>query len=192
MSAAESASFTSTLSPESKVAAGITRLTEQQVAALDAQVQREIAIAHQGDVVAFSTTFTHRRTPVQRSEAGLDQLMTPELARLDSLVAIALAYHPPPAGPMILAPATPAASPDTYVETLTRKMEIHGEVSLAYVWGSGGARGYGASMVTTATDPSGKTAITVGISQFNGKGFGCRRYPYSPYYYDGYDYDRGW
>jgi hypothetical protein len=67
-------------------------------------------------------------------------------------------------------------------------MEVHGEVTLAYVWGSGGAHGYGASMVTTATDPSGKFSLTVGISQFNGKGF--RRY--SPYYPGEYECDRGW
>ena len=183
---AEQTSFTSALSAENKAASGIVKLTAQQIAALDAQVQREISVAHQGDTVAFSTSFTHRRSPQQRNEAGLDQLMTPELARLDALVAAALAERPLPAaaGPLIIAPAT-SASPDVYVETLTRKMEVHGEVTLAYVMGSGGARGYGASMVTTATDPSGKFAITVGVSQFYGKGF--RRY-----YPGEYECDRGW
>jgi len=198
VSAAEPASFISTLSTENKTAAGITRLTEQQIAALETQVQREIAIAHQGDTVAFSTSFTHRRSPMQRSEAGLDRLMTPELNKLDSLVAAELTNRPKPAGPLILAPATAAsaATPGNYVELLHKKMEIHGEVTLAYVSGSGGAHGYGASMVTTAIDPSGKYAFTVGLSQFYGKGLGCgygygyRRYPYSPYYYDGYDYGR--
>lgn len=198
ISAAEPTNFISTLSSENKTAAGITRLTEPQIASLEAQVQHEIAVARQGDTVAFSTSFTHRRSPMQRSEAGLDQLMTPELNKLDSLVAAELTNRPKPAGPLILAPATAASSatPGNYVELLRKKMEIHGEVTLAYVAGSGGAHGYGASMVTTATDPTGKYSFTIGLSQFYGKGlgygygYGCRRYPYSPYYYDGYDYDR--
>jgi hypothetical protein len=62
-------------------------------------------------------------------------------------------------------------------------MEIHGEMSLTYVSAGSGRNGYGASMITTATDPSGKFSITVGISQFYGKGL------YNPYEYA---CDRGW
>jgi len=183
---AEQAGFTSTLSAENKTASGIVRLTEPQVAALDQQVQRELTSARQGKTVAFASTFTHRRSPLQRTEAGLDTLTTPELAQLDRLVAAALANLPPPNGPTVTAPASTALSPSAYVEILPRKMEIHGEVTLAYVWGSGGGHGYGTSMVTTATDPSGKYSLTVGISQFTGKGF--------HHFYDPYDCecDRGW
>jgi len=193
---AEQASFTASLPAEDKAMCGLTRLTAAQLASLDAQVQHEIATARQGNTVAFSTTFTHRRTPVQRREAGLDHLMTPELAQLDRLVAAALTNRPPPASPQASTPTTTSA-PEIYVETIKPKWEVHGGASLTYVSGSGGAHGYGASMFTSATDPSGKFTIAVGLSQFNGKGF--RRYPYyygypySPYYYpDEFDYDRGW
>jgi len=108
--------------------------------------------------------------------------MTPELAQLDRLVAAALTKQPSPIGPLITTPAT-TASPDVYVETLQRKMEIHGEVTLVYAMGSGGRSGYGASMVTTATDPSGKYSLTVGISQFYSKGL---RHPGDYGYYDPY------
>jgi len=184
---AEQPSFTSTLAAENKALIGLARLTEQQVGALDQQVQREIFTAHQGDTVAFSTTFTHRRTPTQRTEAGLDRLMTPELAQLDRLVATAVANRPPSTSPLLTATTTTLPS-SGWVEITPRHMEIHGETTLTYAWGSGGAHGYGASIVTTATDPSGKFSLTVGISQFNGKGF--RRY--YPYYPGEYECDRGW
>jgi hypothetical protein len=184
---AEQAGFISSLSAEDKTISGITRLTEQQVAALEQQVLREIAVARQGATVAFASTFTHRRTPVERTQAGLDRLTTPELAQLDRLVAAALANHPPPTSPQATA-SEPYASPSSYVQVVPRKMEIHGEMSLTYMSGSGGRQGYGASMFTTATDPSGKFSLTVGLSQFYGKGF--RGYPY--YYPYDYDCDRGW
>ena len=141
----------------------------------------EIATARQGDTVAFATSFTHRRTPQQRVEAGLDHLMTPELNQLDQLVAVAVANRPPPTEPLAAAPANPLSS--NWVEITPRKMEIHGEMSLTYVSAGSGRNGYGASMITTATDPSGKFSITVGVSQFYGKGL------YHPYEYD---CDRGW
>jgi len=139
---AEPTTFSTSLSPEDKAVTGIARLTEAQVASLDQQVQHEIATAHQGNTVAFSTSFTHRRTPQQRLEAGLDHLMTPELAQLDRLVAAALANRTPPAGPLVTTPATTSSSPNSYVETVTPKLEIHGEVSFSYVSASGGGHGY--------------------------------------------------
>jgi len=184
---AESTSFIAALTAENKAASGIVRLTEQQAAALDFQVQREIATAHQGDTVAFSTSFTHRRSPAQRTEAGLDRLMTPELAQLDRLVATAVANRPPSTSPLLTTPATSSVSADA-VETIPLKAEIHGEVTLSYLWGSGGAHGFASSILTTVTDPSGKYSLTVGFSQFNGKGF--RHYPYC--YPGEYECDRGW
>jgi hypothetical protein len=183
VSAAEPTSFISTLSAENKAASGVERLSEEQIAALNAQIAREIAVARQGATVAFATSFTHRRTPQQRTEAGLDRLMTPELARLDTLVATAVANGAKPASPATDALVT-TSSPSTYVESIPRHAEVHGEVTLAYVSGSGGAHGYGASMVTTVTDPSGKYSLTFGFSQFYGKGF---------HHYPGeYPCDRGW
>jgi hypothetical protein len=182
---AEQAGFISTLSEENKTAVGFARLTPAQQTALNAQIQSEIAIARQGDTVAFSTSFSHRRTPQQRKDAGLDRLMTPELARLDTLVATAVAAKPAPAGPTLTTPLATTATPSSdWVDITPRKMEVHGEVTLAYMWGSGGQRGYGASMVTTATDPSGKFSFTVALSQFRGTGF-CHPY-------DEYACDRGW
>ncbi len=180
---AETTSFTANLTEENKTALGLAKLTPEQITSLDAQITREISVAHQGDTPAFSTTFTHRRSPQQRKEAGLDRLMTPELVRLDALIAAALATKPAPIGPTITQPATTAPSSD-WVEITPRKMQVHGEVTLAYMWGSGGREGIGASMVTTVTDPSGKSSFTLGLSQFRGKGL---YYPYGEY-----PCDRGW
>jgi len=185
---AEQTNFITALSQENKAAAGLTQLTDAQLAALNAQVQREISVAHQGNTVAFSTSFTHRRTPQQRKEAGLDQLMTPELKRLDELVAAAVAADTKPitTGPTIIRPAsTTPTSPSDWVEVTPRKMEIHGEVTLAYMWGSGGRTGYGADIVTTMVDPSGKFAVTFAVSQFQFNGRGAHR-PGE------YACDRGW
>ena len=175
--------FTATLSSENKTASGIAKLTEPQCAALDQQVQREIATARQGDTVAFATSFTHRRTPQQRVEAGLDHLMTPELNQLDRLVAVAVANRPVPTESLAAASTITTPPSSNWGEITPRKMEIHGEMSLTYVSAGSGRNGYGASMITTATDPSGKFSITVGVSQFYGKGL------YHPYEYD---CDRGW
>ena len=176
-------SFTANLSAENRTASGVAKLTEAQCGALDQQVQREVATARQGDTVAFATSFTHRRTPQQRVDAGLDHLMTPELNQLDRLVAVAVADRPPPTGPASAANITTPPSSSNWVEITPRKMEVHGEMALTFVSAGSGRNGYGASVVTTATDPSGKFSVTVGISQFYGKGL---RFPY------GYECDRGW
>ena len=172
---AESTSFTSSLTEENKTAIGLSKLSPEQLAALDAQIVREVSAARQGDTPAFSTSFTHRRSPQQRKSAGLDQLMTPELRRLDELVALAVATKPPSTGPTITKPFVSTPPGGDWVEITPKKLEVHGEVTLAYMWGSGGRSGYGASMATTVSDPNGKFAFTVILSQFNFKGRGAHR-----------------
>lgn len=172
---AEPTSFTSTLTEENKTSVGLAKLSPEQLASLDAQVAREIYVARQGDTPAFSTSFTRRRTPQQRKDAGLDQLMTPELKRLDELVALAVANRPAPVGPLVTKPFVSTPPGGDWVEITPKKLEVHGEVTLAYMWGSGGRSGYGASMATTVSDPDGKFAFTVVLSQFNFKGRGTHR-----------------
>ncbi|MFT3869776.1 MAG: hypothetical protein QM715_15105 [Nibricoccus sp.] len=172
---AEPTGFTASLTEENKVAIGFAKLSAEQLASLDAQVQREISVARQGDTPAFSTSFTRRRSPQQRKDAGLDQLMTPELKRLDELVALAVANRPAPPGPLITKPFVSTPPGGDWVEITPKKLEVHGEVTLAYMWGSGGRSGYGASMATTVSDPDGKFAFTVVLSQFNFNGRGSHR-----------------
>ena len=179
---AEQKSFTTSLTEEEKTAAGLPRLTNEQLQALEAQVQHEITTARQGDTVAFSTSFTHRRSPQQRKDAGLDRLMTPELTRLDSLIAAAVANRPSPISPSAGTAAASSSSANS-VQIIKPKMEVHGELTLSYMSGSGGRSGYGASMVTTVIDPSHTFAFTVGLSQFRGKGL---------FYPGEYECDRGW
>ena len=168
-------SFTATLTGENKVSTGVSKLTMEQLASLDAQIQREISVARQGDTPAFSASFTHRRTPQQRKDAGLDQLTTPELRRLDELVAAAVATKPAPTGPAITKPYVSTPPGGDWVEVTPKKLEVHGEVTLAYMWGSGGRSGYGASMATTISDPDRKFVATIVLSQFNFKGRGTHR-----------------
>jgi hypothetical protein len=172
---AETASFTSTLTEENKAATGVAKLSPDQLVSLDTQVAREVSVARQGDTPAFSTPFTRRRSPQQRKDAGLDQLMTPELRRLDELVALAVANRPAPPSPLITKPFVSTPPGGDWVEVTPYKLDVHGEVTLAYMWGSGGRSGYGASMVTTVSDPAGKFAFTVALSQFNFKGRGTHR-----------------
>lgn len=167
---AEPTNFSASLTDENKNLIGLAKLTPEQIASLDAQVAREISVARQGDTPAFSTPFTKRRTPQQRKAAGLDQLMTPELKRLDSLVAHAVANRPAPAAPLITKPHVSTPPGDGWVEVTPKKLEVHGEVTLAYMWGSGGTSGYGASMATTVSDPDDKYAVTLVLSQFHFKG----------------------
>jgi hypothetical protein len=198
--------FSDSLSTEQKAAVALSKLSPDQVAALNAQVKREITVAQQGDAKGFASSFTHRQTPQERASAGLDQLSTPELRALDALVAERVA-HPP-----VVSNVPARTTAVGVVETVTHKPQMHGEVTLTYGMGSGGRNFYGGSMVSTYVDPDKGYSLTIGLSQYRGNGY-FGRYGYGwrggPYRDDGlglyppYDYgygygvygpynDRGW
>jgi len=173
-----------------RAACGLTRLSADQVACVDAIVDRELRLAKQGNTKAFAKSFTTRRTDSENAATGLPALSPAERQALDDLVAGRLAALRDPA-PSGKTHATAGTAPDS-IAFAPRKLEVHGTAS---VWVGSDFRGgsmYGGSLVTTLSDPSGKWALTLGYAHSRGNGM----YPYSPYMLDpwdyGYGYRRGW
>lgn len=165
--------FTATLSSEQQIAAGIARLSADEQTALNALVAREVSLARQGNVKAFAGTFSSRRQPAERAAAGLDRLVPAELEQLDLFVANAIAAGPArPTLPRRLKP-TDVARND--------RLEIHGEVTLAYGWGRGGRDMRAGSLYTEIHDKETGVTLGLGYSEFSGDGW----WGYGdPYYYD--------
>ena len=121
--ASASAPFSAQLDATDHAAAGLTKLSAEQRAALDAQIERELTVARQGNVVAFSRSFLQRRTSDQVAAAGLATLSPEERATLDRFVARAVAQRPAVLVPTLAARAK--TSDDTVIETVTYKPQLH-------------------------------------------------------------------
>ena len=154
--------FIATLSAGEQAAAGLTRLTADEQMALNRLVAREVALARQGSVTAFTGTFVSRRQAADHASAGLDRLTVEEQAKLNGLVAAAI-----------------AGAPERRVAAKLRKedvvpndrLQIHGSVSVMYGWGSGGREFHGGSLYTSIYDPDTGIALGLGLSQFSGDGW---------------------
>jgi len=158
--------FIATLSADQQTAAGLTHLSAEEQTTINTLVAREVSLARQGNVRAFAGTFSSRRKPEERATAGLDRLNATELAQLDQLVATAIA-----AGPAKIELPSRLKSSDIAVRD---RLKIHGTVSLAYGWGSGGREMRAGSLYTTISDPETGFTLGLGLSQFSGDGWwGC-------------------
>lgn len=180
------ARLSDTIDDAQRAACGLTRLSADQVACVDAIVDRELRLAKQGRTKAFAKSFTTRRTDSENAATGLAALTPAERQALDDLVAARLAAlsDPAPSGKARAGTGTP---PDS-IAFAPRKLEVHGTAS---VWVGSNFRGgsmYGGSLVTTLSDPSGKWALTLGYAHSRGSGM----YPYSPYMLDPWDYGYGY
>lgn len=171
-----SGGFTATLSSDEQTSAGLTRLSADEQITLNTLVAREVSLARQGNVKAFAGTFSSRRKPAERTMAGLDRLTPAELEQLDRLVATAIAAGPAPA-------TLPRRLKPSDVASRENRLEIHGEVTLAYGWGSGGRDMRAGSLYTEIYDKETGTTLGLGYSQFSGDG--CWGYG-DPYYCDDY------
>jgi hypothetical protein len=169
--------FTATLSSEEQTAAGLTRLSADEQTTLNTLVAREVSLARQGNVKAFAGTFSSRRKPAERTMAGLDRLTPTELEQLDRLVATAIAAGPAPA-------TLPRRLRPDDVAVRENRLEIHGEVTLAYGWGSGGRDMRAGSLYTEIYDKQTGVTLGLGYSQFSGDGWWGYGDPY--YYCDDY------
>jgi hypothetical protein len=170
--------FAGGLSSEERAATGIGHLPASEAAVLNALVGQDVTLAHDGGVTGFSSGFCERHWERERLSAGLMQLSATERAALDRYAARAIALGPPPDAPFSYSPSRTAvplasapkpAAPNPIVSTLEH-MEVHGDVSFTIGAGSHGSNFYGTSMDLTATDPSGKFTIGVGVSEYRGKG----------------------
>ncbi len=156
--------FTATLSTDEQTAAGLTRLSADEQTTLNTLVAREVSLARQGNVKAFAGTFSSRRKPAERTMAGLDRLTPAELEQLDRLVATAIAAGPAPA-------MLPRRLKSSDVAARENRLEIHGEVTLAYGWGSGGRDMRAGSLYTEIYDKQTGVTLGLGYSQFSGDGW---------------------
>jgi hypothetical protein len=174
--------FTQTLTPQEQTAVGIAKLTEDQLASLDAQIGRELRLARQGDAIAFVGTFSSRRPSSEYTAAGLATLTPSEIAALDEYVARAIAQRP-----VTVPPRTDLGN--RAIETETRRAQWHGEITMMYGRGSGGREFYGGSVTTIYDDPDHNFAAAITVGQYRGDGyyFGPGYYGYGP----PYGYGRG-
>ncbi|MBX3739062.1 MAG: hypothetical protein KF715_20410 [Candidatus Didemnitutus sp.] len=174
--------FIATLSTEQQAAAGLVHLSADEQTTLNTLVAREVSLARQGNVKAFAGTFSSRRKPSETTAAGLDRLAPEQLAQLDQLVANAIA-----AGP-----AQPALPQRLKAKDVARndRLEVHGQVSLAYGWGSGGREMRAGSIYTEIHDKQTGTTLGIGYSQVSGDGWWGYGYP--DWGYAGYDYPYYW
>lgn len=172
--------FLVTLSLEQQAAAGLTRLNAEEQTALNTLVARELMLARQGNVRGFAGTFISRRKPAEMTQAGLDRLTPEEQARLNAYVATALAS----------APMRPEPKPLTKKDvTSGSRLQVHGRVSFAYGWGSGGRSFRGGSVYTDIYDPETGLSLGIGLSATSGNGWWPYCYDDDYYGYDAYDRD---
>ena len=140
----------------------------EQRAALDSQIERELTVARQGNVVAFSRSFLQRRTSDQVAAAGLATLSPEERATLDRFVARAVAQRPAVLVPTLAARAKTAD--DTVIETVTYKPQLHGEVTLTVGTAGSGRTFYGGSFTTVYEDPQRNFSVAFTYAEDHGKG----------------------
>ena len=164
---AEDPGFTAKLSATDQAATGLAKLSTEQATALDAQIARELTVARQGDVVAFSRSFMQRRSADQLTAAGLSTLSAAERNQLDRVVALAVAQRPALVVPTLSAKAK---ADDDAVETITYKPQLHGEVTLTYGTAGGGRNFYGGSFTTVYDDPQRKFSVAFTYAEYHGKG----------------------
>ena len=160
--------FSGQLDPADHTAAGLDKLSAAQRAALDTQVDRELAVARQGDVVAFSRSFLQRRTADQTTVAGLAALTPAERTALDAFVARTVAQRPAVIVPTLAAKTKPAN--DTVIETVTYKPQLHGEVTLTVGTAGRGRNFYGGSFTTVYDDPQRNFSVAFTYAEYHGKG----------------------
>lgn len=165
--AEEISSFAAQLASADYTAAGLHHLSTAQLAALDSQVARELTVARQGDVVAFSRSFLSRRTADQIAAAGLATLMPLERTALDAFVARAVAQRPAPVVATLTAKAKVA---DNVVETVTYSPRLHGEVTLTVGTAGSGRNFYGGSFTTIYDDPQHHLTAAFTYAEYRGNG----------------------
>jgi hypothetical protein len=177
--------FSLTLNAEEKSASGLTRLSSDEVAVIDALVRRDTT-GRAGSTMAANTpeTFSQRLTENERRTAGLPKLSAGELPKLDAFVD---RFQGAKLARTLLAPPAYLARSSRVTPTEAKKeREIHGSFSLSYGFGSGGYSEKTGSMVLTMEDPARRYSISVGYTESHVKGGYIYRDPYyrDPYYRD--------
>lgn len=160
--------FSKALSAAELSSAGLTQLSSDQLAILDALVRRDIA---QSQFVARQprpAQFSERLSPDERRGAGLELLSEAEQTQLDAFVQRLIT---PPAATLVSnGTGTSRASAAGQGVKIRRGPELHGSFSLMMAVGSHDYRAYGAGVVVTYADPAGNFGLAVGYSELHSKG----------------------
>jgi hypothetical protein len=166
--ASDDGRFSDTLSDSQRAETGLTQLTADNIAVIDALVRQDIAtLKRRGSLGSFGE-FSQRRSEHEREIAGIARLTPAQLARLDGLAGIRIS---PPA-PMTVADAkSPKAAPGVMLKPAERPyaLEVHGSMSLTYGWSKGGST-RGGEMMISLQDPARRFAINIGYSEYHDKG----------------------
>jgi hypothetical protein len=176
--------FTLTLSAGEKTASGLSRLSSDEVAVIDALVRRDTTgRASPTQAEGTPATFSQRLTPGERQTAGLPKLAATEVPKLDALVD---RFQSAKLARTLLAPPAYLARSSRVTPTERKKeREIHGSFSLSYGFGSGGYSEKTGSMVLTMEDPARRYSISVGYTESHVKGGYIYRDPlYREPFYD--------
>jgi hypothetical protein len=168
--------FSNTLNADERDASGLTRLTSDEVAVIDALVRRDTTARAGSTNSDAAATFSQRLTRDERGTGGLIKLNVKELTKLDGFVD---RYQNAKLARTLLAPPTYLARSSRVTPTEAKKeREIHGSFSLSYGFGSGGYSEKTGSMVLTMEDPARRYSITVGYSESHIKGGSVYRDPF--------------
>ena len=167
--------FSTTLSAADRSAAGLARLSSDQVAVIDALVRRDtvsrgsLSAQRGGEGSEKSAgTFSQRLGASERTAAGLAALSPLEIAQLDACVE---RHQAAKLARSLLAPPVYLTPRATVTPTEKKQeREIHGSFSLSYGFGSGGYSEKSGSMVLTMEDPARGYSISIGYSESHIKG----------------------
>jgi hypothetical protein len=176
--------FSATLTPEQRAGAGLTQLSEDNVAVIDGLVRQDLAASKFKNNNVDHTRFSQRRTAHERTIAGLDRLTPAQVDRLDALIRLRIT------GPEPELASTLSTSSGTAGSTLKsvkyqRPLEIHGEISYTYGMSKAGSF-QGGGIALTYDDPDHRYSVAVAYSEYRGKGllpycFYPGGAPYRPY-----------
>jgi hypothetical protein len=181
LAASNDVRFSHTLNATDKAASGLTRLSSDEVAVIDALVRRDTAARAGSATEGAAATFSQRLTADERRTAGLPKLSAEELPKLDAFID---RHQNAKLARTLLAPPTYLARSSGLVPTEAKKeREIHGSFSLSYGFGSGGYSEKTGSMMLRMDDPAGRYSIGIGYSESHIKGGHVYRDPYyDPFY----------
>jgi hypothetical protein len=170
--------FSHTLKPEERDASGLTRLSSDEVAVIDALVRRDTITRGSSAAESDAAMFSQRLTGDEQRTAGLLKLSQEEVPKLNGFVT---RYQNAKLARTLLAPPTYLArSPRVTLPEEKKEREIHGSFSLSYGMGSGGYSEKTGSMMLTMDDPERRFSITIGYSESHIKG----GHGYPGLYYD--------
>ncbi len=163
--------FSPSLSTRDRTAAGLDRLSSDQVAVLDALVRRDLAAQaapRRADAPPLAPRFSLRLSADERRNAGLGLLTETELAQLELFVERRISSA---LGQVLLAPPTfvPLSVRARVAEAKPQTPEIHGSFTLGMGFGKGYSEKFG-GMTLTYEDPVRNFAVSFSYAESHIKG----------------------